>query len=146
MGRTRAGPSPAVPALRVVLPCLPIARTATPLRGPARAVRDVPWPPKICQYCGVDLDETPPVQETGWLDGVECARCPPEVRRSQVLARRERVRRSPAPACGTLLSPVDTHPDVLVVKEVVYEVCAACGERCGVASIRKVRDVSGGTM
>src|SRR5512146_1896274 len=31
---------------------------------------------EICQYCGVDLDETPPRQETGWLYGVECARCP----------------------------------------------------------------------
>jgi hypothetical protein len=32
------------------------------------------------------------------------------------------------------------------VKEITYEVCSGCGERCGVASIRKVRDVSGGTM
>lgn len=101
---------------------------------------------EICQYCGVDLDEIPPLQETGWLYGVECARCPPHLRRSQVLARRERVTEITCPGCGTLLAPVDTHPDVLVVKEVVYEVCAGCGERCGVASIRKVRDVSGGTM
>jgi len=32
------------------------------------------------------------------------------------------------------------------VKEMTYEVCAACGERCGVAAIHKIRDVSNGTM
>ena len=99
-----------------------------------------------CQYCGVDLDAQPPSQETGWLYGVECSRCPPERRRSIILARRERVERLTCPGCGAVLAPAEAHPDVLVVKEITYEVCAACGERCGVASVRKVRDVSGGTM
>jgi predicted RNA-binding Zn-ribbon protein involved in translation (DUF1610 family) len=61
-----------------------------------------------------------------------------------VLARAERVRALSCPQCGAELSEGD--PDVLVVKELTYEVCAACGERCGVASVRKVRDHSGGTM
>lgn len=99
-----------------------------------------------CQYCGVDLDRVPPVQERGWLYGVECSRCPPERRRSLVLARPDRAAALACPDCGAALDPADAHPDVLVVKEIVYEVCAACGERCGVASVRKLRDVSGGTM
>jgi hypothetical protein len=33
-----------------------------------------------------------------------------------------------------------------VVKEMTYEVCAACGERNGVVLARRLRDVSGGTM
>ncbi len=101
---------------------------------------------QICQYCGVDLDETPPRLETGWLYGVECSRCPPEARRTVVLARRERVRELACPGCGARLAPAEDHPDVLVVKEMTYEVCAACGERCGVAAIRKIRDVSNGTI
>lgn len=101
---------------------------------------------EICQYCGVDLDETPPERETGWLYGVECSRCPPGNRHSQVLARRERVDALTCPDCGARLSPAEHDPDVLVVKEIVYEVCSACGERCGVVSVRRVRDVSGGTM
>jgi hypothetical protein len=101
---------------------------------------------QICQYCGVDLDETPPTHEKGWLYGLECARCRPEVRRSIVLARRERVDALTCPTCGVEIAPADEHPDVLVVKEMTYEVCAACGERCGVAAMRKVRDVSNGTM
>jgi hypothetical protein len=101
---------------------------------------------QICQYCGVDLDDTPPLREVGFLYGVECARCRPEVRRSLVLARRERVRSLTCPTCGAELSPAEEHPDVLVVKEMTYEVCAACGERCGVAGVRKIRDVSNGTM
>ena len=101
---------------------------------------------EICQYCGVDLDETPPVRETGWLYGIECSRCPPERRRSIYLARPRRVAELACPDCGARLAPAEEHPDVLVVKEMTYEVCAACGERCGVASIHKVRDVSGGTM
>ncbi len=101
---------------------------------------------QICQYCGVDLDETPPRLETGWLYGVECARCRPEVRRSIVLARRERVRALACPTCGVELAPAEEHPDVLVVKEMTYEVCSECGARCGVAAVRKLRDVSGGTM
>jgi hypothetical protein len=101
---------------------------------------------EICQYCGVDLDATPPVQEVGWLYGVECSRCPPDVRRSQVLARRERVRELSCPSCGARLAPAEEHPDVLVVKEMTYEVCAACGERCGVARVRKLRDVGDATM
>lgn len=101
---------------------------------------------EICQYCGVDLDATPPVRETGWLYGVECSRCPPERRRSLYLARPRRVAELTCPGCGAVLAPAEEHPDVLVVKEMTYEVCAACGERCGVAAIRKIRDVSGGTM
>ena len=101
---------------------------------------------QICQYCGVDLDETPPVHEVGFLYGVECARCRPEVRRSQVLARHERVKALTCPTCGVEIAPAEGHPDVLVVKEMTYEVCAACGERCGVAAVRKIRDVSNGTM
>jgi hypothetical protein len=101
---------------------------------------------EICQYCGVDLEETPPRHEVGYLYGVECARCPPEQRRSLVLARPVRVASLQCPGCGTLLEPADDHPDVLVIKEVTYEVCTACGERCGVASVRRLRDVGGGTM
>jgi predicted RNA-binding Zn-ribbon protein involved in translation (DUF1610 family) len=101
---------------------------------------------EICQYCGVDLDETPPVLETGWIYGVECSRCPPAARRSQVLARRERVAELSCPNCGATLAPAEKHPDVLVVKEMTYEVCAACGERCGVAAVRKLRDVGDATI
>jgi hypothetical protein len=101
---------------------------------------------EICQYCGVDLDETPPLQETGWLYGVECSACPPERRRSQVLAREARARALECPDCGASMAPPEEHPDVLVVKEMTYEVCAACGTRCGVARVHKVRDVSNGTM
>ncbi len=100
----------------------------------------------VCQYCGVDLDETPPAREVGYVYGVECSRCPPAARRSLFLARRERVAELACPACGARLAPAEDHPDVLVVKELTYEVCAACGERCGVAAVRKLRDVSGGTM
>ncbi len=101
---------------------------------------------EVCQYCGVDLEETPPRSEIGYLYGVECSRCPPQVRRSLVLSRRERVASLACPTCGATIAPAEEHPDVLVVKEVTYEVCAACGERCGVASARRLRDVSGGTM
>jgi hypothetical protein len=101
---------------------------------------------EICQYCGVDLDASPPGLEVGFLYGVECARCPPDRRRSQVLARPGLVTSLDCPGCGARLEPVDQHPDVLVIKEVTYEVCAACGERCGVARVRRLRDVSGGTM
>jgi len=27
-----------------------------------------------------------------------------------------------------------------------YDVCPACGERCGVSAVRKLRDVAGGAM
>ena len=99
---------------------------------------------EICQYCGVDLESTPPRQEKGYLYGIECARCPPERRRSVVLPRGERVRELTCPTCGAKLAPAEEHPDVLVVKEMTYEVCAACGERNGVALVRKLRDVGGG--
>jgi hypothetical protein len=99
---------------------------------------------EICQYCGVDLEATPPVQETGWIYGVQCSRCPPERRRPIVLPRRERVAELHCPTCGALIAPAEGHPDVLVVKELTYEVCAACGERNGVALVRKLRDVGGG--
>lgn len=101
---------------------------------------------EICQYCGVDLDETPPVREVGYLYGVECARCPPDVRRSMMLSRKQRVADLVCPTCGVTIAPAEDHPDVLVVKEMTYEVCSACGERCGVVSARKLRDVSGGTL
>jgi DNA-directed RNA polymerase subunit RPC12/RpoP len=100
----------------------------------------------ICQYCGVDLDETPPNREVGYLYGLECSRCPPEVRRSLVLARTERVASLTCPGCGVEIAPAERHPDVLVVKEMTYEVCAACGQRNGVASVRKLRDVGGSVM
>jgi hypothetical protein len=101
---------------------------------------------EICQYCGADLDETPPGREVGFLYGVECSRCPPDARRSHVLARRSRVAELACPTCGVRIAPAEGHPDVLVVKEMTYEVCAACGERCGVVATRKLRDVGGGAM
>ena len=101
---------------------------------------------EVCQYCGVDLDETPPGREVGFLYGVECSRCPPERRRSLVLARPARVASLTCPTCGAVLAPAEEHPDVLVVKELTYEVCAACGERNGVARVRKVRDAADGAM
>jgi hypothetical protein len=101
---------------------------------------------ELCQYCGVDLDDHPPAHEVGWLYGVECSRCPPGRRRSLVLARPERVASLACPGCGAVLAPAEEHPDVLVVKEMTYEVCSACGERCGVAGFRKVRDVGGGSI
>jgi hypothetical protein len=101
---------------------------------------------EICQYCGADLDGVPPRLETGFAYGVECSACPPERRRSIVLVRPTRVAELACPGCGARLAPAEKHPDVLVVKELTYEVCAACGERCGVAAVRKLRDVSGGTM
>jgi hypothetical protein len=101
---------------------------------------------EICQYCSVNLEETPPGQEVGYLYGVECSRCPADRRRSQMLARRQRVAELSCPTCGVRIAPAEAHPDVLVVKEMTYEVCAACGERNGVVAVRRLRDVSGGTM
>jgi hypothetical protein len=101
---------------------------------------------QLCQYCGVDLDEVPPTLEVGFTYGVACSRCPPERRRSLVMARAVRVASLDCPDCGARLAPADQHPDVLVVKELTYEVCAGCGERCGVAGVRKLRDVGGGVM
>ena len=101
---------------------------------------------EICQYCGVDLDASPPRQEPGWLYGIECSACPAGERRSLVMARAAPAASLTCPDCGATLAPPLEHPDVLVVKEVVYEVCAACGERCGVARVRRVRDLSNGTM
>jgi hypothetical protein len=100
----------------------------------------------VCQYCGVDLEATPPGQEVGYLYGVECSRCPPGARRSLVLARNERVASLSCPLCHAPIAPAETHPDVLSVKEMTYEVCPACGERNGVVSVRKLRDVGGGTV
>ena len=99
-----------------------------------------------CQYCGVSLDDQPPLHEGGFLYGLECSACPPERRRSLVLARKERVTRLECPTCGAVLEDAEHHPDVLVVKAITYEVCAACGERCGVARVQKLRDDSNGTM
>ncbi len=100
----------------------------------------------LCQYCGADLEAGPPVRETGWLYGLECSRCPPARRRSLVLARPAPADWLECPDCGARVAPPDAHPDVLVVKEITYHVCPACGARCGVAAVRKLRDVSGGTM
>ncbi len=103
-------------------------------------------PEDACQYCGADLDARPPGREVGYVYGVECSRCPPGRRRSQVLARPERVAALACPDCGARLEPAEGHPDVLVVKELTYDVCPACGERCGVSAVRKLRDVGGGSM
>lgn len=100
----------------------------------------------LCQYCGADLEASPPARELGYLYGVECSRCPPGRRRSQMLARRERAAELECPDCGARIAPAEEHPDVLVVKEMTYDLCAVCGERCGVSAVRKIRDVSGGTM
>jgi hypothetical protein len=103
-------------------------------------------PDDVCQYCGADLDENPPLSEVGFLYGVECQSCPDATRRSQVLARPARVPSLTCPDCGALLEPAEEHPDVLVVKEITYEVCPACGERCGVSAVRKLRDIGAGAM
>jgi len=100
----------------------------------------------VCQYCGADLEASPPGSEVGWLYGVECSRCAPERRQSHMLARAAPVAELVCPDCGVRIAPADGHPDVLVVKEMTYDVCPACGERCGVSAVRKLRDVSGGTM
>lgn len=100
----------------------------------------------ICQYCGADLDASPPGSEVGWLYGVECTSCPPARRQSHMLVRAAPVAELVCPDCGARIAPADGHPDVLVVKEMTYDVCPACGERCGVSAVRKLRDVSGGTM
>ncbi|HSM94388.1 MAG TPA: hypothetical protein VLT47_16055 [Anaeromyxobacteraceae bacterium] len=99
-----------------------------------------------CPACGVDLDEAPPDHETGYLYGIECSRCPPAQRRSVILPRKQRVTEIDCPICGDRKAPADQHPDVLVVKEMVYEVCSACGERCGVFSARRLIDRSEMTM
>lgn len=99
-----------------------------------------------CQYCGADVDASPPVRETAWLYGIECRRCPAGRRRSLVLMRPARVEALECPDCGAVLAPADSHEDVLVVKEMTFVVCPACGERCDVHAVRKLRDVSGGTM
>lgn len=101
---------------------------------------------ELCPACGADLDEHPPDHETGYLYGMECARCPPAVRRSLILPRKERVAELACPICGDRKAPVDEHPDILVVKELVYEVCTVCGERCGVFSARRLIDRSEMTM
>ena len=100
----------------------------------------------VCQYCGADLAAGAPVREVGYLYGVECGRCPPDRRRSHMLARREPVAELVCPDCRAVIAPADGHADVLVIKEMTYEVCPDCGARCGVAAVRKLRDVSGGTM
>ena len=99
-----------------------------------------------CQYCGVDLDSLPPVRETGWIYGIECRRCPPGRRRSLVLGRPGPVESLECPDCGAAIAPASSHPDVLVVKEMTFVVCPACRERCDVDAVRKIRDVSGGSM
>jgi hypothetical protein len=97
----------------------------------------------ICQYCGVELDVVPPRLEQGWAYEISCSACPPERRRLLLLARSQRVAALTCPDCGARIAPAGEHPDVRVVKELTYEVCAACGERCGVAAVRMVRDLSG---
>jgi transcription elongation factor Elf1 len=99
-----------------------------------------------CQYCGADLEASTPLRETGWVYGIECRRCPPARRRSLVLHRPGPVESLECPDCGAVLAPAGSHEDVLVVKEMTFAVCPACGERCDVLAVRKLRDVSGGTM
>jgi predicted RNA-binding Zn-ribbon protein involved in translation (DUF1610 family) len=101
---------------------------------------------ETCPSCGADLEATPPRHERGYLYGLECRSCPRESRRSVVLPRAERVAELACPFCGDRKSPAEQHPDVLVVKELVYEVCPACGERCGVFSARRLVDRSDMTM
>jgi hypothetical protein len=101
---------------------------------------------ELCPGCGADLDESPPLHETGYLYGMECRRCPPATRRSIIMPRAARVAELSCPFCGDRKAPADDHPDVLVVKELVYEVCAKCGERCGVFSARRLVDRSEMTM
>ena len=98
----------------------------------------------VCQSCGVDLDATPPRTERGWAYTIECSRCPPGRRRALLLSRPSRVAALACPDCGASIAPADSHPDVVIVKELVHEVCAACGERCGVASVRKLLDRTAG--
>ncbi len=100
----------------------------------------------VCQYCGADLAEVPPRHERGFVYGIACSACPPGRRRTLVLARPSRVASLDCPDCGARLVPAEEHPDVLVVKELTYEVCVACGERCGVAAVRKLRDLAGGAL
>ncbi len=100
----------------------------------------------VCQYCGASLEAGTPIRDVGYLYGVECSRCPPDQRRSHMLARAQLVAELVCPDCQAVIAPADGHPDVLVVKEMTYEVCPECGARCGVAAVRKLRDVSGGTM
>jgi hypothetical protein len=101
---------------------------------------------ELCPSCGVDLDEVPPRHETGFLYGLECSRCPRATRQSLVLPRASRVTELTCPFCGDRKAPAEKHPDVLVVKELVYEVCSSCGERCGVYSARRLIDRSDMTM
>jgi transcription elongation factor Elf1 len=101
---------------------------------------------ELCPACGADLDEVSPVHETGYLYGLECSRCPASTRRSIVLPRRERVSELTCPFCGDRKADAEHHPDVLVVKEMIYEVCTSCGERCGVFSARRLIDRSEMTM
>ena len=98
----------------------------------------------VCQYSGVDLDETPPDQERGYVYGIECSRCPPGQRRSLCWPAASESPWLGRPDCGAVLEPAERHPDVLVVKEMTYEVCSACGERCGVAEVRKSATCRGG--
>ncbi|MBK9519996.1 MAG: hypothetical protein IPO09_22270 [Anaeromyxobacter sp.] len=97
---------------------------------------------ECCQYCGVDLDEHPPGEERGVLYGVACSRCPPARRRTLMMARPAQVATLCCPDCGASIAPAGSHDDVLVVRELVYEVCSACGERCGVSRVRTLRDLT----
>jgi hypothetical protein len=103
-------------------------------------------PDQVCQYCGADLDANPPREDVGWLYAVECRACPPERREVRVLPRPVRVDALDCPGCGARIAPADSHPDVLVIKEMLYDVCPSCGERHTVRSVRKHRDVAGGTI
>jgi predicted RNA-binding Zn-ribbon protein involved in translation (DUF1610 family) len=69
---------------------------------------------------------------------------PPDTRRALLLSRPAPVAALACPDCGEEIAPADSHPDVVIVKELVHEVCAACGERCGVASVRKLLDRTAG--
>jgi hypothetical protein len=101
-------------------------------------------PEDLCQYCGADLDAQEPGTEVGYLYGIECRACPPGQRRTCMLPRSTRVDSLACPDCGAVFSA--SAPDVLVIKELTYDICPRCGERCGVRQARKIRDSAGGTI
>ena len=102
-----------------------------------------------CQYCGADLDASPPVRETGFLYGIECRRCPPGRRRSLVLMRPGPVETLECPDCQAVLAPAGSHEDVLVVKEMTSSSVrpagsAATSTRCASCGTCRVAPCDGG--
>lgn len=103
-------------------------------------------PADECQYCGCDLDARPPRSETGYLYAIECRRCPPGSRRTHMVSRPAPAESLTCPDCGATLAPPESDPSVLVIKELTYDVCPECGERCGVSAVRKLRDDASGAI